>query len=371
MALVSLDDFLTEPNTVYLRTAGQGLLPKSAAEAMREYAVSRTGTTSYKQGELYAQCKVHVGEILHAQASDIAFTQSTSDALNLIYRLPDWKAGDNVVILDDSVEFPSVTLPATLLTRYGVEVRQVSPGHNESWAQAIAQAVNHSTRIVLFSHVSFRTGRRFDVEAIANACREQGAQWIVLDASQSLGAVPVPATACDFVVSTGFKWQLGAHGSAILFWNRERTGDVEPRDIGWHSAPDADGTGTRDASAAPARDAIQFEPGNPPYLALSVLNNATGLLANLGAHAIRDHICTLSTYLYEELCALGLDVLTPSDEAERAGIVSWADEAASHTAERLQARGVLVTGNYGRVRASVHIYNSKTEVDALVDALRN
>ena len=192
-----------------------------------------------------------------------------------------------------------------------------------------------------------------------------------MDASQSLGAVPVPATACDFVVSTGFKWQLGAHGSAILYWNRERTGDVEPRDIGWHSAPDADGTGTRDARAAPARDAIQFEPGNPPYLALSVLNNATGLLANLGAHAIRDHVCTLSTYLYEELSAIGLDVLTPSDEAERAGIVSWADEAAPHTAERLQARGVLVTGNYGRVRASVHIYNSKTEVDALVDALRN
>lgn len=376
MALVSLDDFLTEPNTVYLRTAGQGLLPKSAAEAMHEYAMSRTGTTAHKQGELYAHCKAHVGEILHAKASDIAFTQSTSDALNLIYRLPDWKDGDNVVILDDSVEFPSVTLPATLLTRYGVEVRQVSPGHNESWTQAVSQAVNRSTRIVLFSHVSFRTGRRFDAEAIANACRDQGAQWIVLDASQSLGAVPVPATACDFVVSTGFKWQLGAHGAAILYWNRERTGDVKPRDIGWHSAPDpfattARDTRTQDGSTPLYRDAIQFEPGNPPYLALSVLNDATSLLANIGARAIGDHVCTLGTYLYEELCALGLDVLTPSEEAERAGIVSWADEEAPHTADKLQARDVLVTGNYGRVRASVHVYNSKADVDALVDAIKS
>ena len=150
-----------------------------------------------------------------------------------------------------------MTLPATLLTRYGVEVRQVSPGHNESWTQAVSQAVNRSTRIVLFSHVSFRTGRRFDAEAIATACRDQGAQWIVLDASQSLGAVPVPATACDFVVSTGFKWQLGAHGAAILYWNRERTGDVKPRDM----------AGTQHQTHLPRRPGTQeHKTGAPRYI---------------------------------------------------------------------------------------------------------
>ena len=101
-----------------------------------------------------------------------------------------------------------------------------------------------------------------------------------------------------------------------------------------------------------------------------MLNDATSLLANIGARAIGDHVCTLGTYLYEELCALGLDVLTPSEKLSEQ-VSSRGLTRGSTYCRQAQARDVLVTGNYGRVRASVHIYNSKAEVDALVDAIKS
>src|SRR5258707_3411344 len=69
------------------------------------------------------------------------------------------------------------------------------------------------TRLVGVSAVSFLSGFRWDLEALARLVHERGALLLV-DAAQALGAFPVPVAQIDFTVACTFKWLLGGHGLA-------------------------------------------------------------------------------------------------------------------------------------------------------------
>ena len=70
-----------------------------------------------------------------------------------------------------------------------------------------------------------------------------------------------------------------------------------------------------------------------------------------------------------ELRILDLPGLTPEPAAMRAGIVAWTDDDAPRTATELAAAGVLVTGNWGRIRAAGHLYNSEADIARLLEVL--
>ena len=161
------------------------------------------------------------------------------------------------------------------LERQGVEVRLLRHRHGALALEDVAAAMDGRTRLVGVSAVSFLSGFRWDLEALAHLVHERGALLLV-DAAQALGAVPVPVAQIDFTVACTFKWLLGCHGLAVLCVH-PRLQELLPDYVSWKSV--------RDQFAADRletyhlwEDARRFEEGMPNYPALFVLENALDYL---------------------------------------------------------------------------------------------
>ena len=186
----------------------------------------------------------------------------------------------------------------------------------------------------------------------------------MVDATQSLGVVPVPAAACDILVASTCKWLLGSHGLAAFYWNRARRPGLEPAGIGWYSVVD-DLHFPYDLRP----DAGRFELGAPNFPGLYGLEAGLDLLLEVGVERIERHVLGLGTALLDGLRELDLPLMTPRNPALRAGIVSWLDSDPAAATKRLEQQGILVTGSAGRVRAGIHLYNSLADIERLVAAM--
>ena len=367
MALVDTMRFIgADPDQSFLFTAAEGLVPQTALEASARHYRHKTDPVHGRSHHATVGRRVRerLARLHGGEPEDIALLGNASQGISAVYALIDWRPGDNVVLVTSELEFPSVGLPAMKLLNAGdLEVRVV--GHRD-WVvepSDVLDAVDERTRLVCASHVSYRTGFRLDIATIGAALRGSGTLFAV-DATQSLGAIEVPATACDFVVSTSGKWMLGPYGVGPLYWNRERLPDVEPADIGWFSVVDD--------LAQPYElkpDAGRFEVGSLDWPAIYALDAGLEVIEEVGVDAIERHVVGLGGKLLDQLREFDFDMVTPEDPTRRAGIVSWLDGNPSATAARLAERGVFVTGSSGRIRAAFHLYNDETDVERLVTAL--
>lgn len=369
MGLVGKERFIGGDERAYLYTAGEGLVPRSVVAATERYYADKVaaGAGRARAQEVEQECRAGMASLMTgATAGDIGLLGSSSEGLNAVYGLIDWRTGDNVVTIVNDLEFPSVVLPAARLEKRGIEVRAV--GHEE-WIvtpEEIGAAIDERTRLVVLSHVSYRTGFRHDLEAVSAAVRRANPEaFFAVDATQSLGVIPVPASACDFLVATSCKWLLAPHGLGIFYWNRERLPDVEPASIGWYSVVD-DLKFPYDLKPTASR----FELGGPNLVSIYALNEGLKLLLEVGVERIEAHVLGLGTRLLDGLRDLGLPMMTPHDPALRAGIVAWEDADNARTAARLAEQGVFVTGSSGRIRAGMHLYNDPEDVDRLVAGMR-
>lgn len=368
MGLVAKSEFIGGDDRAYLYTAGEGLVPRSAIAATERYYEDKTraGEGRARCQAVEQECRAGLAALMTGAApDDIALLASSSEGINAVYNLIDWQPGDNVVTIVNALEFPSVVLPAARLERRGVELRAV--GH-EDWVvtpEMIGAAIDKRTRLVILSHVSYRTGFRHDLEAVSAIVRQANPDALfAVDATQSLGVVPVPASACDFLVATSCKWLLAPHGLGVFYWNRERLPDVEPAGIGWYSVVD-----DLKFPYELKPDASRFELGGPNLVSIYALNEGVKLLLETGIERIEAHVLALGTRLLDGIAELRLPVMTPRDPALRAGIVAWEDPNNAATARALAEHGVYVTGSSGRIRAGMHLYNDESDVDRLVEAM--
>lgn len=367
MTLIDRERFIgARTDQSFLFTAAEGLVPVSVQQATERYYRHKTDPVSGRNQHaiIGTELRERLARLHGGQPDDIALLGNASQGISAIYALIDWRPGDNVVLVSSELEFPSVGLPALKRVSTGeIEVRIVD---HTDWVvdpQAVINAVDDRTRLVFASHVSYRTGFRLDIQTIGAALRGSNTIFAV-DATQSLGAIDVPATSCDFVVSTSGKWMMGPYGVGPLYWNRERLPDIEPADIGWFSVVDD--------LAHPYElkpNAGRFEVGSLDWPAIYALNEGLKMIEEAGIEAIERHVCTLAGDLLDQLREFDLEVITPPEPEYRSGIVSWLDSSPGETAARLAEHGVYVTGSSGRIRASFHLYNDETDVERLVQAL--
>jgi cysteine desulfurase / selenocysteine lyase len=362
-------DFLNLDGLVHLAGGGQTPVLARTLGALDRYARAKgTGLAGQRANdEVRARAATKVATLLGAEPDDIGFPSSVAHGVSLVADAIDWRPGDNVVM--ERWEFPSLMNPFLAQRRRGIEVRTVppDPGTWRASRARFADAIDSRTRVVAVSHVSFLTGERHDLEAYAALARRVGALFIV-DASHALGSVKVDAPVADVVVGCCYKFLLGIHGVAIAYWNRRRLPDFRPALTGWHSTewrPPFDEPGDpRTLSTGQV-----FEPGNPTYGALYVLDDALDYLAVIGMDAIEAHTLAMSGELRSRLQALGLPVMTPATADERAGSIACAAADAEAIRQRLEDQRVLVTGELGRVRASVHVYTSVSDLESAAAAL--
>ena len=366
IAPIDRTSLLLPENVHHLLSGGEAPIPRATLDAYRQYAEDKAAGLIGRMAleARHAEARDRLGRYIGLQnGHDVAFLGSMSTALTAAIGAFDWREGDNILVLAD--EFPSVVLAASSAHRQGVELRILEPGDDPE--AALLAAVDARTRLACVSHVSFRHGLRVDAESLAGRLHTSGVA-LALDISHSIGVLDIPAAACDILVSCGHKFLLGAHGTGILVWNEDRLGKPFRTTPGWSSVADY---ATRDGQLTfrPLEGGRAFEMGNADFPSLYALGAGLALLEAGDPAAIERHALALSGELRARLAAAGWSVWTPEPPERRGTSIAIGLDRSVEVAARLAKEGILVASGDGRIRISIHGFNTPDDVAAVVAAL--
>jgi selenocysteine lyase/cysteine desulfurase/short-subunit dehydrogenase len=307
-------------------------------------------------------------ETFGAGTDEITFTSSTSTALSLAAASLRWRAGDRVLYPAD--EFPSNRFVWENLRDVGVRPERLAPQPGVPLAVQLERLDLTGVRLVAFSAVCFRDGRRLHPAAVAAVCRPRGILTCV-DAIQAMGAIPVSLRDwdCDFAACGGQKWLLGPVGSGFLFVRRALLDTLHVPTVGWASSRHA---GDHDTPTLSFCDgAARFEAGLPDVAAIAGLAAAVRRLGETGWPLIHARVAELRARLAEGLATRGLELVHDGPASETAGIVTARVDAgqAMRLIETFAQDRIVATLRTGELRLSAHACTSDGAMDACLDAV--
>lgn len=320
----------------------------------------------YRRGE---ECRSRLGALWGVPASRICFVGSAADGMGCLARGLQWQPGDNVVT--GNLEFPSVAYAWRRAEADGAKVRMV-PHRNWLVTEGnLLAAVDEHTRVLAVSHVSFYSGQALDLARLADGLdRRAPGCLLAVDATHSSGVLEVAAGRADLCVSSCYKWMLATHGAAACYVSERAESNLRETAFGWHNLAVWPAQGAERAPEVAVRAMPEkMEPGNPAMVVLLFLNRALEELSRVGMGRIESHARDLSEMVSAGLESLGHRVISPSERWRRSGNTCFLAGDARGVQDRLGERGVLVWGEYGRVRVSGHLYNGSDDVRALLGAL--
>ncbi len=361
--LAPKSDFVGLEGITHLASGGQPPLLCTHQSAFDAFAADKAaGMAGYERHwQVGHEVKSRLAILTGLESGDFALLGNASEGIARVVSGIDWQGGDNAVV--PSLDYASGRYALARLGHLGVDLRLVAPqGWFLDWQEIIASC-NERTRLVYVSHVNAHTGQRLELEPLSEALRERGIALLV-DASHSLGAVPLNADLCDFLVCSTYKFLLSPH-SGILAWNRKRWPSFEPLAVGWHAAARGPSPDTYEL----ASDASRAEIGNSNHLTVYLLKASLDYLAGFPAAAVEAHVLDLGHRLRTGLEQLGLDVLTPAERDRRGPNVAFAHEYPRRIADLAAQDNILLWGEAGRVRASMHLFVEAADVDRFLEWL--
>ena len=277
----------------------------------------------------------------------------------------------DATVLAVSSDFPAIRRPWIRQSYFEkIRVRFVDDLPNCDLTDAIINAIDETTAVIVVSSVQYATGTLVDVGRLARSARKAGASLIV-DATQAAGAMAVDSSTLEAaaVVTSGYKW-LGGHGGVALAAVSDSLLTQLPILPGWMSAPDPFDF---DAKSLPfASDARRFTQSTMSYVSIARLTVSIQQLLSLGGSRIESHARQLGAMLVDGARECGWQ---PFHEvhgvAASPHIISLGHnrERASEIVEKLRHQRIICSARGERIRASLAPYNDASDVIRLLQAL--
>jgi cysteine desulfurase/selenocysteine lyase len=374
---------------VYLDSGASAQKPKQVLDAMNTFATSEYANVhrgvhylSAKATERYEAARETVRKFLNAaHASEIVFTKGGTEAINLVahsWAMPRIQAGDEIVV--SVMEHHSNIVPWHFLReRFGAVLRWVDVTDDGSLnAEAVDAAINGKTKLVAVSHMSNVLGTISPLKEIVKRAHAKGVP-VLADGCQGAVhmAIDVRDLDIDFYAFTGHKL-YGPTGIGALYAKREHLKAMRPFNGGGEMIQEV----TKDMvtyADPPAR----FEAGTPPIIESVGLAAAIDYLNSFDRQAVAAHEHDLLAYARDAVRQFNwLRVI--GDAPGKGAILSFETEGmhAHDLATILDREGVAVrAGNHcaqplmarfdvgSTTRASFALYNTRSDVDALIGAL--
>ncbi|MBC1691441.1 cysteine desulfurase [Listeria welshimeri] len=387
-----LDQEINEKPLAYLDNAATSQKPKQVIEALTHYyefdnANVHRGvhTLAARATDAYESARVKVAKFIHArEVAEIIFTRGTTSAINLVvdsYAEANIEAGDEIVI--SYLEHHSNLIPwQQLAKRKGAVLKYIEL--EEDGTISVEQAkktISEKTKIVALAHVSNVLGTITPIREIAAIAHKFGAV-ILVDGAQAVPHMEVNVVDldADFYAFSGHK-MMAPTGIGALYGKRELLDAMEPTEFGgemidfvelydstWKELP------------------WKFEAGTPIIGGAIALGAAIDYLAEVGLANIHAHEQALASYAIEEMSKIeGITIYGPKDASKRCGLVTFNLEGAHphDIATILDEDGIAIRAGHhcaqplmkwldvsSTARASFYIYNTKEEIDALIDGLK-
>ncbi|HDT8285258.1 TPA: cysteine desulfurase [Listeria monocytogenes] len=383
---------INEKPLAYLDNAATSQKPKQVIEALTHYyefdnANVHRGvhTLAARATDAYESARGKVAKFIRArEVAEIIFTRGTTSAINLVvdsYAEANIEAGDEIVI--SYLEHHSNLIPwQQLAKRKGAVLKYIELEEDGTISvEQAKKAIGEKTKIVALAHVSNVLGTITPIKEIAAIAHQFGAV-ILVDGAQAVPHMEVDVVDldADFYAFSGHK-MMAPTGIGALYGKRELLDAMGPTEFGgemidfvelydstWKELP------------------WKFEAGTPIIGGAIALGAAIDYLAEVGLENIQAHEQALASYAIEEMSKIeGITIYGPKDASKRCGLVTFNLEGAHphDIATILDEDGVAIRAGHhcaqplmkwldvsSTARASFYIYNTKEEIDALIDGLK-
>ena len=365
------DEFPIFESATYLNSCSQGALSHRVREAVEGWLAGwdENGAEWDFWVERNETFRSSIASLLHARADDVAVTTSVSQGVSALVSALPLEQGRNRIVISE-YEFPTVGQIAHAQELRGAEVVHVTPGDDGSIGVGrFAEAIDERTALVCCTTLSYRSGHRHDVSAIAEIAHDAGA-LVLADSYQACGAVEldVRSLGADAITGGTVKYLLGTAGLGFMWVRPEVHEALVPTQTGWFADEDIFAMSIADYS--PHRSARRFDSGTPPVPALYAAVAGLSLVAEAGVPAIEAHVQTLGARLIDGLEELGAAVVTPREAAQRGPLVCVRSTDIVALVAALAAERIVVSSREDKLRIALHLYNVEADVDTLLDALR-
>lgn len=357
-------------NKTFLNHAAQSPLPKPVADAVKKSAqeFSTLGTTTIDYAD---DGKTLFARLINANPGEIARTESTSTGINIVANMLHCPHGSKIVTTD--LEYPSVVYP-WLRKNLNVKVHYVKNKNGKILLDDMEKAVDDKTAAIAISHVEYANGFRHNLKVLSEIAHEHGA-YLIVDAIQSVGTMQIDAKRddIDFLITACYKWLLSPPGIAYLYIKDELIQRFEPPFVGWASVDQEifETINFYDIwNLKLSKTASRFEIGSPSTLSIIGASEAMKMLLEDGLENINRRITKLTDHLIQKVKNLGLKLQTPEEKHHRSGIVNFKTPKPQKTGESLAKKGIIVSARSHGIRVSPHYYNTKEEIDRLIEEIK-
>lgn len=388
------DDFeiLRDSKIVYFDNGATTLKPDVVRNSIDEYYNKYTSnihrgdySNSLKVSGLYDESRLLIKDFIGAlYESEIVFTSGTTEAINDIvfgYFKYHLNKGDEVLITES--EHASNVLPWFILQRdMGIVVKYIELNdNNEVTIDNLKKAITKKTKVVSIAHITNVIGDVRDIKAISKVCHENNI-LIVVDAAQSVAhkKINVVDMDIDFMAFSGHKL-YGPTGIGVLYGKFDLLKDLVPRDYGGGMNAVFNKDGYVELKDLPDK----LEAGTPNIEGVIGLCASIKYLNSIGIDKISDYEHSLRAYLIERLEELDFVTVYNKGNVD-SSIVTFNIKGvfSQDTAIYLDKYNICVrAGNHcakilknvfnvaNTCRISLSFYNTKEEIDLLINVLKN
>jgi cysteine desulfurase/selenocysteine lyase len=376
---------------IYLDNAATSQKPKQVIASLTDYYEQTNAnvhrgvhTLSIESTDDYELARTKVAKFINApRPEEVIWTRNTSESLNLVaatWAEKNVGAGDNIVIT--VMEHHSNIVPwQQLAAKKNAELRYLAADEEGLLdVSNVDSIIDSRTKIVAATHMSNVLGTINPIAMLANQVHAVGGV-ILVDAAQSVPhmAVDVQELDADFLCFSAHK-MLGPTGIGVLYGKYGLLDEMPPymfggdmimevtyEDASWNDLP------------------YKFEAGTPNIADAIATGAAVDYLSELGMDNVWQHEQELTAYAMEQILSLdNVKVLGPQNPSLRGGVISFIhDTIHPHDlGTALDQQGIAIrTGHHcamplvrsfdvvAAARASFYIYNTKSEVDALVNGI--
>ena len=377
---------------VYFDNAATTQKPNQVIDAISDYYQNYNSNIhravhalAEESTEAFENTRDIVAKFLNVEDSrEIIFVRGTTEGINLVaYAWGRDNVNEGDIIVTTEYEHHSNIVPWQLLTQEKkAQLKYIDIDDNGELMldQLDDYLSTGKVKLVTFSHMSNVLGTISPVKEIVSKCKNAGVK-VLIDAAQSVPHMKVNLNeiGCDFFVFSGHK-MLGPTGVGVLWAKKEILEKMSPflgggdmiREVHkyettWNDLP------------------YKFEAGTPNIADVIGFGAAIDYLTKIGMDNVRQHEIELTTYAMEKFAKIpGLQIYGTKDIAKRGGVISFnfADVHPHDVADIIDKEGIsLRSGHHcaqvlmerlnvaATSRASFYIYNTKDDVDALINSL--
>lgn len=383
--------FTLDPDRVYMNIGTTGSMPSQVLDNYDRYNRLVARDPWEMGGEFGAW--PHLTEMIEAIApsygadpDEIILSRNTTDGMCTIIGGLQFEPGDE--ILTTHHEHVAAISPLTVAAqRFGAVVKYleipVNPTDADQFVDLFESNINNKTKLIVFSHITYKTGTRLPAKAICQMARNHGVLTLV-DGAHTPGMINLDFhdMGCDFCAGSGHKWQCGPGATGILYVRRDSVNPPTFYAINSSLYPYL--------GAFPLATVMQYI-GNDNYPAKRALKDACVMWDEIGRDRIEQYVLSLSSRCKQRLAQVfgGTGTFFAPDIPEfSSGLTSFNPFDDVHDLTKLNEFRDRLREEYGYIvrttdfkiynsdpedthalRISTHLFHDKRQVDGLVDAM--